>query len=226
VSDEWWEPADRALLEAVDGALARAAHRAGAHLVCRPGCTDCCIGPFAITRLDALRLRRGLERLAAADPERAAAVVVRARAAWHEIGDGFPGDPSTGRLGDDDDAEAAFVERHAGEPCPALDPASGRCDLYAHRPLVCRFFGPPVRLGGEGFPPCRLCFVTAGPAEVEACRVEPDPEGLEEALLDRLEAERGPGWETVVAFVLGYCGLAATAGTSTRSPVARFATEE
>ncbi|MCU0294052.1 MAG: YkgJ family cysteine cluster protein, partial [Thermoanaerobaculaceae bacterium] len=155
MSDGWLGSADRALLEAVDGALARATLRAGPHLVCRPGCTDCCIGPFAVNRLDALRLRRGLERLVAADPERAAAVAVRARAARQELRDGFPGDPSTGRLGDDDDAEAAFVERHAGLPCPALDPASGRCELYAHRPLVCRMFGPPATLGGEAFPPCR-----------------------------------------------------------------------
>lgn len=198
-----WEPADEALLVAVDAALAEASRRAGAHLVCRPGCTECCIGPFAITRLDAIRLRRGLEALAARDPERAAAVVARARLSWGAFRVDFPGDPATGRLGDEvDEAETTFLERHAGEPCPALDPTTGQCELYPHRPLVCRFFGPPVRLAGEDFPPCRLCFVTAGADEVEGCRVDPDSDGLERALLDRLEAERGPGWETVVAFVL------------------------
>ena len=198
-----WEPADEALLAAVDGAMAEAARRAGAHLVCRSGCTECCIGLFTITRLDALRLRRGLEALAARDPERAAAVVARARSSWGAFRADFPGDPATGRLGDDvDEAETTFLERHAGEPCPALDPTTGRCELYPHRPLVCRFFGPPVRLAGEDFRPCRLCFVSAGADEVEGCRVDPDPDGLEGALLDRLEAERGPGWETVVAFVL------------------------
>src|SRR6185295_5228368 len=56
--------ADRRLLQVVDGALAEATRLAatpeGSWLACRPGCTECCHGPFPINRLDVLRLRRGL----------------------------------------------------------------------------------------------------------------------------------------------------------------------
>ncbi|HEY4562240.1 MAG TPA: YkgJ family cysteine cluster protein, partial [Thermoanaerobaculia bacterium] len=65
---------DRRLLQVVDGAMAEAARRAGSWLACRPGCTECCHGPFPINRLDARRLREGMERLAETDPERARAV--------------------------------------------------------------------------------------------------------------------------------------------------------
>jgi hypothetical protein len=54
---------DRALIQIVDAALAEAARRSGEWLVCRPGCTQCCIGVFPINQLDALRLRRGLAEL-------------------------------------------------------------------------------------------------------------------------------------------------------------------
>ena len=53
-------PGDAALTQIVDTALAEAARKSGAWLVCRPGCTECCMGPFPITQLDARRLREGL----------------------------------------------------------------------------------------------------------------------------------------------------------------------
>lgn len=189
---------DRPLLQVIDAAMAEAARLAGDHLVCRPGCTGCCHGPFPINGLDAERLRRGLADLAARDPERAAALVERARALLPVLRPGFPGDPETWLLADDDAADSYF-ERHAALPCPALDPESGRCELYAWRPLSCRTFGPPVRIGDSDLPPCDLCFQEATPEEVEACRVEPDPHGVEDRLVERLQA----GGETLIALVLG-----------------------
>jgi Fe-S-cluster containining protein len=189
--------ADRRLLQVIDEAMAEATRRAGDRLVCRPGCTGCCHGPFPINGLDAARLRRGLEDLAARDPERAAALVERARALLPVLASGFPGDPTTGILADDDPADEYF-ERHAPLPCPVLDPQTGRCELYAHRPLSCRTFGPPVRIGATDLPPCDLCFQGAGPGEVDACRLEPDPDGVEDRLVRRFNAEE----ETLIAFVL------------------------
>lgn len=185
---------DSRLLRVVDDAFAEAARRAGSHLACRPGCTECCHGPFPINALDARRLREGLSELAARDPERAAAVRRRAQDQLPRLREGFPGDPETGILEEDDEP---YFTRHGALPCPALDPGTGRCDLYTHRPLSCRTFGPPVRFGESDLPPCRLCFVDASPETVEACRVEPDPDGLEDCLLDEIEDE-----ETLVAFAL------------------------
>ena len=67
-------PADAALIQIVNAALAEAARLAGLWLLCRPGCAQCCLGEFPITQLDAARLRRGLAELERHDPERAARV--------------------------------------------------------------------------------------------------------------------------------------------------------
>jgi Fe-S-cluster containining protein len=187
---------DRRLLQGVDDTMAEAARRAGSWLACRPGCAECCHGPFPINRLDARRLREGMAALAEIDPERARAVAGRARAQLPILCDGLPGDPETGVLLDDEAADPYFT-RHGSLPCPALDPATGRCDLYAWRPLTCRTFGPPVRIGEADLPPCRLCFQGAPAGTVEACRVEPDPHGLEDRLL-ALSGEE----ETLIAFAL------------------------
>lgn len=191
------ERADRRLLRVLDESMAEAVARSGPHLACRPGCTGCCHGPFPINGLDAARLRRGLTDLASRDPERAIALAERARALLPVLTPDFPGDPETGILADDDSADPWF-ERHASLPCPALDPATGRCELYAWRPLSCRTFGPPVRIGDADLPPCDLCFQGASPEDIESCRIEPDPEGIEERLIDRFDA----GHETLIALVL------------------------
>jgi Fe-S-cluster containining protein len=100
-------------------------------------------------------------------------------------------------LADDEEAADPYFTRHGSLPCPALDPATGHCDIYAWRPLTCRTFGPPVRIGESALPPCRLCFQGAPAETVEACRVEPDPHGLEDQLLAPLGEE-----ETLIAIVL------------------------
>jgi Fe-S-cluster containining protein len=189
---------DRRLLQVVGDAMAEAAARSGGHLVCRPGCTECCHGPFPINELDARRLRQGLAELAAREPERARAVAERARSQVPLLREGFPGDPETGTLADEGNEGEDYFARHGDLPCPVLDPGTGRCELYAHRPLTCRMFGPPVRIGASDLPPCHLCFQGASPETVESCRVEPDPHGIEDRLLSRL----GDDSETLIAFAL------------------------
>jgi Fe-S-cluster containining protein len=200
---EWELRGDRRLLRVVDRALASGARRAGDRLACRVGCTECCLGPFPITLVDARRLADGLRALAEHDPQRAATVARRAAAAVRALRHGFPGDPASGRLSEDERARETFFTRHAARPCPALDPRTGGCELYEARPLTCRSYGPPVRLGTEQLPPCRLCFVGATAREIARCRVAIDPENLEDRLLRRLYRSGEPAAaETVVAFAL------------------------
>jgi Fe-S-cluster containining protein len=198
---------DAELLAVVDAACADAVRLAAGRLACRIGCTECCVGPFPITALDAARLGAGLDALCAADPERAFAVVARARRAAAEMAPSFPGDPASGVLDEEDGGESggspldAFFAMHAGVPCPALDPASGRCELYAHRPISCRTFGPPMRIEGADLPPCRLCFADSSPAEVEAARGRLECHDLESPL-ERAAAAEGVRGDTLVAFAL------------------------
>jgi len=192
---------DRRLIQIVDAALADATRRSGPFLVCRPGCTQCCIGPFPISQLDVARLQAGLAEVDRTDPSRATRVRNRARDSIARLTLAFPGDPKTGILDDD---QSAFDEFANDEPCPALDPATGTCDLYAHRPMTCREFGPPVRLEDEGpnaYSVCELCFQGATPEEVAACELIPDPDGLESELIEQLE-DAGHRGQTIVAFAI------------------------
>src|SRR5690349_10501663 len=118
------------VVQIVDTAMAAAVVKGGAWVVCRPGCTSCCLGAFEITTTDAARLHEGLKRL---DPLRSARILERAA----KYGDG------SGQ-GEDD-------------PCPVLDPATELCELYEHRPLLCRTFGPATRIGSS-IGVCHLCF--------------------------------------------------------------------
>jgi Fe-S-cluster containining protein len=187
---------DAELIQIVDAALADAARRAGAWLVCRPGCSSCCYGAFAISMLDAARLRAGLEALRAVSPERAAVLEERAHAWIASYGAEFPGDPITGRLHESAEALGRFEEFANDVPCPLLEP-DGVCALYAARPMTCRAFGPPVRVGaGDALGCCELCFKGANEAEIAACEMY-----LPHEFEDRLAAEAGPG-RTIVAFAL------------------------
>ena len=192
---------DTRLVQIIDAGLAEAARRSGEWLVCKPGCTQCCVGVFAIHQLDAARLQQGLEQLTATDPERAGAVRERARRSVGRLAEDFPGDPTTGLLDPSEEAEARFEEFANDEPCPALDPHTGLCDLYLSRPMTCRVFGPPVR-SQHGLGVCELCYHGATEEQIAACETPVDPEGLEGQLLEEFERSSGRHGRTLVAFAL------------------------
>jgi len=211
---------DAQLVQIIDAALADAARRAGPWLACRPGCTQCCHGAFAIGALDAARLRSGLQTLRATQPALAATLERRARLWLDDHLPSFPGNPATGILGDSPADQARFDDFANEAPCPALDPATGLCDVYAWRPITCRVFGPPVRMADDdshnhALGCCELCFIGASEAEIAACEM-PVPHQLESALESALEAEllaqtapsgetpsgQTPSGETIVAFTL------------------------
>src|ERR1700722_10283035 len=96
---------DQKFIQIVDSALADATRRSGHWLACRPGCTQCCVGAFAINQLDAVRLRRGLADLDKLDPKRAARIRQRARESVARLAPDFPGDPTSGILHEDEEAD-------------------------------------------------------------------------------------------------------------------------
>ena len=186
------------MVQIMTSAFADAAQRAGERLVCKQGCTQCCHGSFAVNPLDALRLRAGMETLRTAEPALAAEVEHRAQMWIVEHEAGFPGDIQTGILGDSQLDQEKF-ENFANEaPCPALDPETGRCDVYEFRPMTCRVFGPPVRMGeGGALAHCELCFKGASTEEVAACEMTV-PFDIEAELLEEIPSKGS----TVVAFAL------------------------
>ena len=193
---------DDRLVQIIDAALADAARRAGHWLVCRPGCTQCCHGTFAINELDAQRLAAGMKTLHAENPNLAASLERRARTWIGKHGPNFPGDPQSGRLGDTEADRDRFEDYANEEPCPALDLDTGLCDIYEWRPITCRVFGPPVRMDSDAedstaLGHCELCFAGATTAQIAACEM-PVPHELEQNLLNQLPAQG----ETIVAFAL------------------------
>jgi Fe-S-cluster containining protein len=190
------------LIQIVDAALADATLRSGPHLVCRPGCTQCCIGVFPIAHEDAARLRAGLELLEQTDPQKAARIHTRVKESLTRLDPWFPGDVSTGILSEDDDQTILFEEFANDEPCPVLDPATGTCDLYEHRPILCRTFGPPMRTDEGNLATCELCFTHATTEEIAACELDPAIPALEDASNQAFNAAHNLHGETLIAYAL------------------------
>lgn len=187
------------LFPIIDAALASAAQRSGAHLACRPGCHQCCIGVFAITPFDAAALRQGL---AATPPDVAERIRARALASRERLLSGFPGDPNTGILFTEAHHEETFEEFANDGPCPVLDPSTGTCDLYAWRPVQCRTFGPPMRDEDGHLTVCELCFTDASPEEVAHAEMDQGWRPLEDKLIAQAESDLANAGPTLIAFAL------------------------
>ena len=201
---------DDELIADFDVEMAAVVDRAGPIYGCGPGRGEGCRTLFPINLLDARRLQRGMSELEVRDPERARAVRRRASRAVRRLARDFPGDPTTGLFGGDQQAEQGFCGRHGARLCPALDGPTGKCDLYQWRPVACRSMGPPIRLGGVDLDPCPYCFKPDSPEDVERCRARPDREGREAVLLEALGARKDRRGETVIPFAL--LGLPARRG--------------
>jgi len=186
----------------VDAALASATLRSGPHLACRPGCTQCCHGVFAISHQDAARLRTGLQLLTASDATRATRLRTRVAESLSRLAPTFPGDPTTGILTEDEEAAEAFENFANDEPCPVLDPASGTCDLYQHRPILCRTFGPPARTEEGHLAHCELCYTQATPSQIAACELDPTLPAAIAQSDDAFNLTNGLHGETLIAWAL------------------------
>jgi Fe-S-cluster containining protein len=193
---------DQQLVQIVDAALADSVRRSGHHLVCKPGCFQCCIGVFPIAHQDAARLRAGLIALEQTDPERAARVRARVVDSLTRLDPWFPGDLTTGILNEDYEAAILFEEFANDEPCPVLDLETGTCDLYEARPVLCRTFGPPMRTEEDNLATCELCFITASTEEIARCELDPTIPAQEARSNEAYNAEHGLHGETLIAYAL------------------------
>jgi Fe-S-cluster containining protein len=190
------------LIQIVDAALADSVRRSGTHLACKPGCYQCCVGVFPIALEDAARLRDGLTALEQAAPEKAARIRARVADSLTRLDPWFPGDVATGILNEDYEAAILFEEFANDEPCPVLDLATGTCDLYESRPILCRTFGPPMRTEEDNLATCELCYIHATTEEIAACELDPSIPALETASNEAFNAAHNLHGETLVACAL------------------------
>lgn len=138
-------PADRSRLGSLAEKTDQWFRRANAFLLnqvpCRAGCSQCCIGVFPITRLDAGMLQQGLASLPAATR---ASIEDRAREQISSLEATYPQLKETRWLDRRTDAEIdRMVSDFDQYRCPALTD-DGLCMLYESRPLACRSMGIPT----------------------------------------------------------------------------------
>ena len=190
------------LVQIVDTAVADAYQRGGHHLVCKPGCSQCCIGVFPIAHEDAARLREGMATLTQTDSERAARIRTRIAESLTRLDPWFPGDLTTGILNEDHEAAILFEEFANDEPCPVLNPITGTCDLYEHRPILCRTFGPPMRTEENNLATCELCFIHASTEEIAACELDPTIPTQEQASNQAYNTAHNLHGQTLIAYAL------------------------
>jgi Fe-S-cluster containining protein len=190
------------LIQIVDTAVADAYRRGGSHLVCRPGCSQCCIGVFPIALEDAARLRKGLASLEQIDPERFERIKKRVANSLARLDPWFPGDRTTGILNEDHEAAILFEEFANDEPCPVLDLDHGTCDLYEHRPILCRTFGPPMRTAEDNLATCELCFIHATTGEIASCELDPTIPAQEEVSNEAFNRAHNLHGQTLIAYAL------------------------
>jgi Fe-S-cluster containining protein len=190
------------LVQIVDTAVADAYQRGGHHLVCKPGCSQCCIGVFPIAHEDAARLREGLSLLEQTDPQKAARIHARVADSLTRLDPWFPGDLTTGILNEDHEAAILFEEFANDEPCPVLDPTTGTCDLYESRPILCRCFGPPMRTEENNLATCELCFIHATTEEIAACELDPTIPAQEATSNEAYNAAHHLHGQTLIVYAL------------------------
>lgn len=121
-----------ALCAAIETEFERNRQLHGPRIQCRAGCSDCCHQLFQITEPEAAKVSAGVQRLPAAVREpllERAALYVQARARLRTA-DGQR--ESWGRMPPPGTRLA----------CPAL--WDGVCQIYDHRPFICRKFGMPI----------------------------------------------------------------------------------
>ncbi len=135
----------RRLMARCDQWFERARASVSGNLPCRRGCSRCCIGPFAITRLDVAVLQRGLDSLAPSVRLAIEAIARRQAEVFEAIFPRLKKDVALDRWSDRE--VDGLVERFRDLLCPALA-EDGSCRVYAFRPVTCRMMGIPVEADG------------------------------------------------------------------------------
>ena len=104
----------------------------GAKISCRRGCSDCCHHLFQITEIEAALISTGVKSL---PEEKRQALANRARK-YNEERVKLLSERKA------EDAWGNLPPLGSRLACPALE--DGACQIYEHRPLICRKYGIPL----------------------------------------------------------------------------------
>jgi len=134
------------------------------------GCSSCCRGLFDITLLDALYLKRGVERL---DESIRSGIIKTSFERLKALSLEFPLFVEPWILNPIPEPEwDAIMPEEDEAPCPLLSETGG-CLIYEYRPMTCRLNGIPlIDVSGEELFDewCTLNFVEENPLKFEDLR--------------------------------------------------------
>lgn len=173
-------------------------------IVCRAGCFGCCIGLFEISLPEALLVREGFDSLPA---QERAEIRSRAEHIVRKTAASFPGNVRTGILdpGRTEEADDAYFDAAADHACPMLELPSGRCRVYAFRPITCRTYGLAWKREGKVIhPSCQLNLAGLPPERQTETGVDLEriDEGLAPCLPLAQERDLPLDCETTLAHVV------------------------
>lgn len=133
-----------ALAQAADEVFEQIKATFPTEIECKLECSDCCNAVFDVTLIEALYLNHKFETLFSGKArEEILEKANRADRKAHKV------KREAFRQFQEGKAESQILIEMAGERirCPLLNDKN-QCDLYAFRPITCRFYGVPTAIGG------------------------------------------------------------------------------
>lgn len=130
----------------VDEAFKRVSDAHPDLVLCKPGCTDCCLALFDVTLVEALYLNHKFNENFSDDKRES--MIEKANTTDRQI---FKLKRAAYQSTQNGEDENAVVEDMGKKrvPCPLLNDEK-HCEMYAYRPLACRIYGVPMAIGGTG----------------------------------------------------------------------------
>ncbi|HDI79085.1 MAG TPA: hypothetical protein ENF54_05540 [Desulfobacteraceae bacterium] len=128
------------LLDDADRKFKTLSQRYKKYIRCEMGCSDCCHAVFGLFLIEAVYIKRHFDKL---DPQRCKEALLRCNRMDIELKriekkiERFRNDPEMQN----------YVMAKERIRCPLLD-ENNRCILYPYRPITCRVYGVPVKMGG------------------------------------------------------------------------------
>jgi Fe-S-cluster containining protein len=133
------------LVRKADAAFARVQQEFSGCVRCHIGCADCCHALFDLTFIEALYINQRFHETIEADArERILKRANRIDRQIYKLKRQAYKDLESGR--DENDILQDMARQRVR--CPLLND-DDRCDLYAYRPITCRFYGIPTAIKGE-----------------------------------------------------------------------------
>jgi Fe-S-cluster containining protein len=116
--------------------------RHGDLLRCKPGCDDCCSVFFQLSLIEAFYVSGMFwQMLGPSLRERALARAEQSGAVFQQAADMLSG------MENADKEELSEAAAKLKIPCPLLE--DNGCALYEHRPITCRLYGVPEKIGSK-----------------------------------------------------------------------------